>query len=193
MNGGSRLSAGPSLALLALTAIILLMGVGCGDSEEGLGLPQNGLPNVTGIYLRDYNAEPIGLWGNPKGHGVEAYPNPSNSPFTISFQVPEPMYVDAWVHRALGPGETAVTGNAGIGGAVVDVHQQGAVKVLLSEVISAGVHQVHWGGRDDAGVEQPTGFYRIYFRFGETLHFDDVYLAREYEDLLPGMEPRYPY
>lgn len=70
------------------------------------------------------------------------YPNPFNPTTTIRFDVPQRAEVTITVYNVLG--------------------QQ--IRVLAQETFSPGVHTMAWDGRDDAGVDTPSGVYLLHLR-----------------------------
>ena len=69
------------------------------------------------------------------------YPNPFNPSTTIKFDLPRSSRVKIEIINILGQ----------------------SIKNLISEELSAGQHQINWGGRDNSGLDVSSGvyFYRI--------------------------------
>jgi len=73
---------------------------------------------------------------------AQNYPNPFNPATTISFELPAPQNVRLVVYNIAGQ----------------------EVRTLVNGAIAAGVHDILWDARNDAGQAMPTGvyFYRLY-------------------------------
>lgn len=79
----------------------------------------------------------------------QAYPNPFNPSTTIRYQLPHTTDVRLVVYNALG--------------------QQ--VQILANARVEAGYHEVSWNGKNDSGMQMPSGVYL--FRM-ETKNFQQV-------------------
>lgn len=80
--------------------------------------------------------------GIPGGFTLEQnYPNPFNPETAIRFALPQPDRVSLTVYNLLGE----------------------KIRILVNSQLSAGVHQMAWDGRDEAGREVSSGvyFYRL--------------------------------
>lgn len=90
-------------------------------------------PNTTSVEARPGAADSYALDGN--------YPNPFNPGTTIRFEIPE---------RATARVEIFDTRGS-------------LVRVLTDGLVNAGIHEIRWNGRDDAGRSLESGayFYRL--------------------------------
>ena len=71
----------------------------------------------------------------------QAYPNPFNPETTVEYGLPQTAKVTLTVHNLLG--------------------QQ--VRTIVQREQEAGAYQVRWDGKDDRGMQLPSGIY--FFRF----------------------------
>ena len=73
---------------------------------------------------------------------AQNYPNPFNPATTISFELPTPQNVRLVVYNIAGQ----------------------EIRTLVNESLAAGVHDIIWDARNDAGQALPTGvyYYRLY-------------------------------
>ena len=75
------------------------------------------------------------------------FPNPFNPVTTIRFTVPEARYTRLTVYNTVGQ----------------------KVRSLLSNTLSAGVHEVSWDGRNDMGVHLSSGVYHAVLTTGDII------------------------
>jgi hypothetical protein len=66
-----------------------------------------------------------------------AYPNPFNPSTTIRYQLPQAADVKLEIFNTLGQ----------------------TVHTLVNSRVEAGYHEVRWNGRDDSGIQMPSGVY----------------------------------
>ena len=86
----------------------------------------------------------VWMKSHPEGIELASYPNPFNPRTVISFELPEEVFVRLVVYNLLGQ----------------------KVRVLVEEVLGAGVHTVTWDGRDDDGRYVSSGVYVVRLEAG---------------------------
>jgi flagellar hook assembly protein FlgD len=85
-----------------------------------------------------------------------SYPNPFRLSTTVGFRLPAPARVKLTVHDVAGR----------------------RVAVLLDETRGAGLHQVEWNGRNDAGEKVHSGIYFYRLDAGKRIQVRKVVLVR---------------
>lgn len=76
---------------------------------------------------------------------VQNYPNPFNPETLINYQTPEDGRVELTVHNLLGQ----------------------TIRILVSENLRAGAHQIKWDGSDDFGNRVTSGLYLYRLKAGQ--------------------------
>jgi hypothetical protein len=168
------------LLLLILLGLLASAG-GCELEKESLWAPTVGWPVVTGTVIRNESGEIMGIYGDPQNTGLAIYPSPAGGVCTIDFEVPERTRVTVWVSRALGPGVDDPRFDAGLGTTRIPIYPPAEVVNLLDSYLDANRHIINWKGEDEWGVDQPTGWYRIYARIGSEVLFADMWWIK-YDD-----------
>jgi hypothetical protein len=189
----------------AIWPVLLSFLFGCQDAPPtDLPLaPEYATPVATGIIVTSpASPQIIDVWGNPADHvpssqpggGIPSafevppvYPNPSDGWTVIGFGLPVASDVAVWIVPARGAGEA---GNdfTSAWGALLPSPQRVAIAypIPLSRR-SPGFYVLHWDGRDGGGNPVPSGFYRVYIRFGENIYWRDMFLYRDLTDIPAGM------
>ncbi len=79
---------------------------------------------------------------SPSGYMLESFPNPFNSEMVVRYSLPFKQKIRIEIFNALG-------------------HR---VMVLVDETVSAGLHEMKWNGKDEAGDMLPSGIYLVLMR-----------------------------
>ena len=185
-----------------IVVFVIVILISC-DSANMFNSSTLEAPVVPGIYRTDCDGNSWGRWLNPYSPSYEfpnsnpnlwnitmqctAYPNPDDGHLGISFYIPYEGSGKVTVVAALPPGSVQTNSIYYSNANFVNV-EGGSVRTLFNDTfINCGHHTFVWDGRDDYGNKVADGFYRIYLEFDEYLLWVDMLLARDPNNIPPGL------
>jgi hypothetical protein len=177
-----------------LVLIVFLLFSACNEEESPLRAPELSTPIINGLFLTDASGNPVGKWGSPNhkisGNAtscaqkieLNAYPVPASFFVNLRYSSACNLPVTIWVTPAQ-LADDLQSDAINFGNALLLKAGGLSIKTLAKE--QSGINQIMWDGTDDTGKVVPPGFYRIYFRTGDLLLWEDVLLYQDNVDNIP--------
>lgn len=161
--------------VLTFTALAAISFSACKKSNDDNGPQAPAAPEITGINMRDMNAQPVTTVGSPNvrtsfnSSEILCYPNPCTNLLTMDYKGNTGAAVKVWM-------VAAVYNNPPLGAKVENQSLFTQTNPLIVKTGSVGNTNPQ---RIAIAVDSlPNGFYKIYTTIGTDTLYDNIWLVR---------------